>query len=91
MSHVEKKKKNITEEELGERQEYLRLRRERGTGREVTQGIHSFVVIMVPFLRLTLQMSCGESRQQIKAETYHKAYGSSQPISTISQERYCCS
>lgn len=37
----------------------------------MAQGIHSFAAIMVPFLRLTLQMSCGNPsyKSQLKLTT----------------------
>lgn len=40
-------------------------------GRQVTQGIHSSAAIMVSFLRLTLQMSCGNLsyKSQLKLTT----------------------
>lgn len=52
-------------------EEYLRLWRGWGSERWVAQGIHSFAVILVPFLRLTLQMSCGNPsyKSQLKLTT----------------------
>lgn len=42
-----------------------------GRGRQVAQGIHSFAAITAPFLRLTLQMSCGNPsyKSQLKLTT----------------------
>lgn len=62
------------------KEEYLRLWKGWGRGRWVAQGIYSFAAILVPFLRLTLQMSCGNPSYKSQLKTYHKACGSPQPI-----------
>lgn len=55
----------------GGRQEYLRPWGGWGKGRQVAQGIHSFAAIMASFLRLTLQMPCGNPsyKSQLKLTT----------------------
>lgn len=58
-------KGNETDDKWGK---YLTLWKGWGRGKQVAQGVHYSVVFMVPFLRVTLQMLCGNlsNKSQLK-------------------------